>query len=41
VRVELTERGYAGLQYSHYSNADIEEPNDGIDLHQIVIGAHF
>lgn len=39
--VELTERGYAGLQYSHYSNADIEEPNDGIDLHQIVIGAHF
>lgn len=41
VGVELTQRGYAGLQYSHYSNADIEKPNDGIDLHQIVIGAHF
>ncbi len=23
------------------TNADIEKPNDGIDLHQIVIGAHF
>lgn len=31
----------AGWQYSHYSNADIKLPNDGIDLHQIVIGAHF
>lgn len=41
VGVELSKRGYAGLQYSHYSNADIEKPNDGMDLHQIVIGAHF
>lgn len=31
----------AGWLYSHYSNADIELPNDGIDLHQIVIGARF
>ena len=40
VGVELTKRGYAGRQYSHYSNADIEKPNDGIDLLQLVIGAH-
>ena len=39
--VEFARRGYAGLQYSHYSNADIEKPNDGIDLHQIVLGAYF
>lgn len=39
--VGLARRGFAGLQYSHYSNADIEKPNDGIDLHQIVVGAHF
>ena len=39
--VEFAKRGFAGLQYSHYSNADIEKPNDGIDLHQIVLGAHF
>lgn len=41
VGIEWAGRGFAGLQYSHYSNADIEEPNDGIDLHQIVIGAYF
>jgi lipid A 3-O-deacylase len=39
--VELSGRGFAGLQYSHYSNGGIDELNDGIDLHQIVIGAHF
>lgn len=39
--VEFAERWFAGLQYSHYSNADIEKPNDGLDLHQIVIGMHF
>lgn len=39
--VEFARRGFASLQYSHYSNADIKKPNDGIDLHQIVIGAHF
>ena len=39
--VAFAERGFAGWQYSHYSNADIEKPNDGLDLHQFVIGAHF
>jgi lipid A 3-O-deacylase len=39
--LEFAERWFAGLQYSHYSNADIEKPNDGLDLHQIVIGMHF
>lgn len=39
--VEWARRGFAGLQYSHYSNANIESPNDGLDLHQIVIGMHF
>jgi lipid A 3-O-deacylase len=39
--VEFAQRGFAGLRYSHYSNADIEKPNDGIDLHQIVLGAYF
>ena len=39
---ELTKRGYAGLQYPHYyANADIEKPNDGIDLPQIVLVAHL
>ena len=41
VGAELAKRGYAGLQYSHYSNADIEKPNHGIDLHQVVVGAYF
>jgi opacity protein-like surface antigen len=39
--VEFGGGWFAGLRYSHYSNADIEKPNDGIDLQQIVIGAHF
>lgn len=30
-----------GWRYSHYSNADIEMPNDGIDLHQLVVGLRF
>jgi opacity protein-like surface antigen len=38
VGIEFAKRWFAGLQYSHYSNADIEKPNDGLDLHQIVIG---
>ncbi|WP_324779299.1 acyloxyacyl hydrolase [Thiobacillus sedimenti] len=38
---ELTGRGFLGLQYSHYSNADIEKPNDGLDLVQVVLGARF
>lgn len=27
-----------GWRYSHYSNGDIEMPNNGIDLHQLVVG---
>lgn len=30
-----------GLQYSHYSNADIKKPNDGLDLYQILFGKRF
>ncbi|MCD6707510.1 MAG: acyloxyacyl hydrolase [Thiobacillus sp.] len=41
VGVEFAKWGFVGLQYSHYSNADIEKPNDGLDLHQIVLGAKF
>lgn len=32
---------FAGWRYSHYSNADIKKPNNGIDLQQILIGVHF
>lgn len=32
---------FAGWRYSHYSNAGIKQPNDGIDLHQLVIGVSF
>lgn len=39
--VELPGGFSAGWQFSHYSNADIKLPNDGIDFHQIVIGARF
>lgn len=39
--LRFAESGFAGYQYSHYSNAKIDEPNDGIDLHQIVVGVGF
>ena len=39
--VEFAEKWFAGWQFSHYSNAQIEKPNDGIELHQVVVGAHF
>lgn len=39
--VELPYGLSAGWRFSHYSNADIKLPNDGIDFHQIVIGARF
>lgn len=39
--VELAGKGFAGYQYSHYSNADIDTPNDGIDVHQAVVGVRF
>lgn len=37
----FAERVFAGWRFSHFSNANIEKPNDGIDLHQVVIGAFF
>jgi len=39
--VEFSGRWFAGWRYSHYSNANIEKPNPGLDLHQIVIGIRF
>lgn len=41
VGVEFRKRAFAGYQYSHYSNADIDEPDDGVDLHQLVLGRRF
>lgn len=37
----FAERWFAGYQYSHYSNADMNEPNDGLDLHQLAVGVSF
>lgn len=39
--LELGGRFSVGWRYSHYSNGDIETPNHGIDLHQLLIGASF
>lgn len=39
--VELPRGFSVGWRFSHYSNADLKLPNDGIDFHQIVIGARF
>lgn len=39
--IEFAGRYSVGWRYSHYSNGDIEMPNDGIDLHQLLIGARF
>ncbi|NMG31391.1 acyloxyacyl hydrolase [Aromatoleum evansii] len=39
--IEFAGRYTVGWRYSHYSNGDVEMPNDGIDLHQLVIGASF
>jgi opacity protein-like surface antigen len=39
--VMFAEGGFAGYQYSHYSNGDIDLPNSGIDLHQLVVGVGF
>jgi opacity protein-like surface antigen len=39
--VEWAGRWFGGVQASHYSNADIEKPNAGINFYQIVIGAQF
>lgn len=39
--LEFGERWFAGWRYSHYSNANIKKPNDGIDLQQVLIGMRF
>lgn len=39
--VEFPGGWFAGWRYSHYSNASIKTPNDGLDFHQIVIGVRF
>lgn len=39
--VKFPQGWFVGWQYAHYSNASIKVPNDGIDLHQIVIGVSF
>lgn len=32
---------FGGWRVSHYSNAGIKQPNNGLDAHQIVLGVHF
>lgn len=39
--VEFAGRYTVGWRFSHYSNGDIETPNHGIDVHQVVLGARF
>lgn len=39
--LEFAERWFAGYRFSHYSNADIKTPNNGMDLHQLVVGVRF
>lgn len=39
--LEIGQRLSVGWRYSHYSNGDIDMPNDGIDLHHLVVGWRF
>ncbi|WP_168735227.1 acyloxyacyl hydrolase [Pseudothauera rhizosphaerae] len=39
--LEFSGRWNLGLQYSHYSNGDIEKPNDGMDVYQVLFGVRF
>lgn len=39
--VAIGEHLTVGWRYSHYSNANIKKPNDGIDVQQIVVGVRF
>lgn len=41
VGLEFARHVTVGWRYSHFSNASIKQPNDGIDIHQIVVGARF
>lgn len=39
--VEFAGEWFVGGRFSHYSNASIKLPNDGLDLKQVVIGLRF
>lgn len=39
--MDFSGKWFAGWRYSHYSNAGIKTPNDGLDLHQALIGVRF
>lgn len=39
--VEFPGGWFVGWRYSHYSNASIKTPNDGLDMHQLMIGIRF
>lgn len=41
VGLEFAEHFSLGVRFSHYSNANIKRPNDGVDMQQIVVGARF
>lgn len=32
---------FGGWRVSHFSNAGLKEPNNGLDAHQLVLGVHF
>lgn len=39
--IEWNEKVSLGWRYSHYSNAGIRKPNDGLDMHSLVLGVRF
>jgi len=39
--IRWRERMSLGWRYSHYSNAGMGKPNDGIDMHSLVLGVRF
>lgn len=39
--IEWNKRVSLGWRYSHYSNAGIRKPNDGLDMHSLVLGVRF
>jgi lipid A 3-O-deacylase len=41
VGVELGDHFMVGWRYSHYSNANLKKPNDGVDIQQVVVGIRF
>lgn len=41
VGLDFDQHWSLGLMYSHYSNGGLKQPNNGIDLQQIVLGVRF